>query len=312
MKIQDLLKPASIIINAEVETKEQAIAALIDKHDEAGNLTDKEVYTQGILKRESEGTTAIGEGIAIPHCKSDAVCNPGLAAMTVPGGIDYGAPDGQPSNLVFMIAAPMDGDLHLEVTYTLTNEGELHIDYSARSDADTPFNPTNHSYFNLAGHDSGVSIEEHILKMNASCFTPNDATNLPTGEITPVNGTPFDFTNAKSIGEDINDDDEQLKLCNGYDHNFCLDGEGYREVAALGSEASGVRMVVSTDMPGLQLYTGNGITEEDGKCGFRYQYRMGICMETQFWPDAVNRENFPGGILKAGEHFTSRTTYKFV
>lgn len=115
MKIQDLLKPASIIINAEVETKEQAIAALIDKHDEAGNLTDKEVYTQGILKRESEGTTAIGEGIAIPHCKSDAVCNPGLAAMTVPGGIDYNAPDGQPSNLVFMIAAPMDGDLHLEV-----------------------------------------------------------------------------------------------------------------------------------------------------------------------------------------------------
>ena len=111
MKIQDLLKPASIIINAEVETKEQAIAALIDKHDEAGNLTDKEVYTQGILKRESEGTTAIGEGIAIPHCKSDAVCNPGLAAMTVPGGIDYNAPDGQPSNLVFMIAAPMDGDL---------------------------------------------------------------------------------------------------------------------------------------------------------------------------------------------------------
>ena len=115
MKIQDLLKPASIIIHADVETKEQAIAALIDKHDEAGNLTDKEVYTQGILKRESEGTTAIGEGIAIPHCKSDAVCNPGLAAMTVPGGIDYDAPDGQPSNLVFMIAAPMDGDLHLEV-----------------------------------------------------------------------------------------------------------------------------------------------------------------------------------------------------
>ena len=115
MKIQDLLKPASIIIHADVETKEQAIAALIDKHDEAGNLTDKEVYTQGILKRESEGTTAIGEGIAIPHCKSDAVCNPGLAAMTVPGGIDYNAPDGQPSNLVFMIAAPMDGDLHLEV-----------------------------------------------------------------------------------------------------------------------------------------------------------------------------------------------------
>ena len=204
------------------------------------------------------------------------------------------------------------GDLHLSVTYTLTNDDELHIDYSARSDADTPFNPTNHSYFNLAGHDSGVSIEEHILKMNASCFTPNDATNLPTGEIAPVKGTPFDFTNAKSIGEDINNDDEQLKLCNGYDHNFCLDGEGYRAVAELSSDTSGVRMEVLTDMPGLQLYSGNGIDEEIGKCWFVYKKRLGVCLETQFWPDAVNKENFPGGILKAGEKFTSRTTYRFL
>ena len=115
MKIRDLLKPESIVINAPAKTKDEAISMLIDKHDEAGNLSDKQVYTDGILKRESESTTAIGEGIAIPHCKSDSVINPGLAAMTVPEGIDYGAPDGQPSNLVFMIAAPMDGDLHLDV-----------------------------------------------------------------------------------------------------------------------------------------------------------------------------------------------------
>lgn len=115
MKIRDLLKPESIVINAPAKTKDEAISLLIDKHDEAGNLSDKQVYTEGILKRESESTTAIGEGIAIPHCKSDAVKKPGLAAMTVPEGIDYGAPDGQPSNLVFMIAAPMDGDLHLDV-----------------------------------------------------------------------------------------------------------------------------------------------------------------------------------------------------
>ena len=115
MKIRDLLKPESILINADVHSKEEAIHVLIDKHEEAGNLSDKDVYTQGILKRESESTTAIGEGIAIPHCKSDAVRRPGLTAMTVPGGIDYDAPDGRPSNLIFMIAAPMDGDLHLEV-----------------------------------------------------------------------------------------------------------------------------------------------------------------------------------------------------
>ena len=121
-----------------------------------------------------------------------------------------------------------------------------------------------------------------------------------------------DFRHAKPIGMDINEDDEQLRFSHGYDHNFCLDGEGYREVAGLYSEMSGIGMEVYTDLPGIQLYTGNGITEEDGKCLFRYKYRMGVALETQFWPDAVNKENFPGGILKAGEKFVSRTTYKFV
>ncbi|MDD6155274.1 MAG: fructose-specific PTS transporter subunit EIIC [Eubacteriales bacterium] len=115
MNIKDLLKPESILINADVKTKDEAIRTLIDLHDKAGNISDKEVYTEGILKRESESTTAVGEGIAIPHCKSGAVAHPGLTAMTVPEGIDYGAPDGKPSNLIFMIAAPLDGDLHLEV-----------------------------------------------------------------------------------------------------------------------------------------------------------------------------------------------------
>ena len=115
MNIKDLLKPESILINADVKTKNEAIRTLLDLHDKAGNISDKEVYTEGILKRESESTTAVGEGIAIPHCKSGAVAHPGLTAMTVPEGIDYGAPDGKPSNLIFMIAAPLDGDLHLEV-----------------------------------------------------------------------------------------------------------------------------------------------------------------------------------------------------
>lgn len=115
MKIRDLLKPESVIINADIDSKDQAIQKLIDLHDAAGNLSDKQIYTEGILKREEESTTAVGEGIAIPHAKSEAVKKPGLAAMTVPEGIDYGAPDGKPSNIIFMIAAPMDGDLHLEV-----------------------------------------------------------------------------------------------------------------------------------------------------------------------------------------------------
>ncbi len=115
MKIRDLLKAQSIVINAPVASKDEAISKMIDLHEAAGNLTDKQVYLEGILKRESEGTTAIGEGVAIPHCKSDAVKAPGLVAMTVPEGVDYGAPDGKASDLLFMIAAPMDGDVHIDV-----------------------------------------------------------------------------------------------------------------------------------------------------------------------------------------------------
>ena len=157
MKIKDLLKPESIVINAPVETKDAAISMLIDKHDEAGYISDKQVYTEGILKRESEGTTAIGEGIAIPHCKSDSVVNPGLAAMTVPGGIDYGAPDGQPSNLVFMIAAPMDGDLHLDVLAKLMT---LLMDLELRK--------------RLLAADSGEAFLDELNKAEAAKF-PEEA-----------------------------------------------------------------------------------------------------------------------------------------
>ena len=153
MRIRDLLKPESIVINAPAKTKDDAISMLIERHDAAGNLSDKQVYTEGILKRESEGTTAIGEGIAIPHCKSDSVVNPGLAAMTVPEGIDYGAPDGQPSNLVFMIAAPMDGDLHLDVLAKLMT---LLMDLELRK--------------RLLASDSGEAFLEELNKAEAEKF----------------------------------------------------------------------------------------------------------------------------------------------
>ncbi len=157
MKIKDLLKAESIVIDAAVDSKEQAIEKMIDLHDAAGNLADKAVYTEGILKRESEGTTAIGEGIAIPHCKTDAVKNPGLVAMTVPEGIDYGAPDGQPSNLLFMIAAPLDGDLHLEVLAKLMT---LLMDLDLRK--------------RLLAAESGEAFLEELNKAEAEKF-PEEA-----------------------------------------------------------------------------------------------------------------------------------------
>ena len=210
------------------------------------------------------------------------------------------------------------GNLHIEVTYTLTDENELHIDYKAVSDADTPLNLTNHSYFNLDGQESR-SVLDQICQIRADYFTPNDSTSLPTGELRPVKGTPMDFRTPKALGRDIYLDDEQLGYGNGYDHNFVLKGEAgedglceYRECASLFSEESGIRMEVLTDMPGVQLYTANSLKGEPGKRGIVYTPRCGVCFETQFWPDAVNKEHFPGGVLGKDKEFNSRTTYKFI
>ena len=245
-----------------------------------------------------------------------------IMASSAPESISDGVSQLARSNIankrvVFCLDSP-DGDqgfpgkLHIEVTYTLTDEGELHIDYLARSDADTPFNPTNHSYFNLNGHASG-SILEHIVQIDASEYTPSDQGLLPTGEIKSVSGTPMDFTIPKMIGQDIGADYADLKNGGGYDHNYVIarmKGE-YKEAASLYSRESGIRMEVLTDMPGLQMYTANFMKGEIGKDGVIYDLRSAVCFETQYWPDSVNRENFPDCILKAGEEFRSRTTYRF-
>ena len=202
------------------------------------------------------------------------------------------------------------GNLHIEVTYTLTDEGELHIDYYAVSDADTPLNLTNHSYFNLNGHSSGSVLGQQCC-IYADCFTPVDKNTLPTGEVRMVDGTQFDFRRPEAFIDHMRTADEQLRLCGGFDHNFIPNGEGYRKAAELHSEKSGIHMKVMTDLPGLQLYTSNGMNGESGKGGCIYDRFSAVCFETQYWPDSVNREAFPGGVLKAGEVFTSRTTYSF-
>lgn len=239
------------------------------------------------------------------------------------------------------------GDLRIEVTYTLTDDNELHIDYRARlNDADaegataTALNLTNHSYFNLNGHDSG-SVLDHLMEIRAGKFTATDDVSLPTGELVNVSGTPMDFRRAKPLGQDIGKDYEALVFGGGYDHNYALDmladsdagadecvktdaredGDaysricdglcGYREVARLTGTRSGIHMTVLTDLPGIQLYTGNYIDDEPGKGGAVYHSRDAVCLETQFWPDAINHKDFPGGVLRAGEEFSSRTTYRF-
>ena len=205
------------------------------------------------------------------------------------------------------------GTLTAVVTYSLTGANELRIDYSATTDKDTVLNLTNHSYFNLAGQGNG-DILKHQVTIHADRFTPVDAGLIPTGELKPVEGTPFDFRQPHEIGERIGQNDEQLVRGKGYDHNFVLNkGGGALAAAARVYEAgSGRVMEVLTDQPGLQFYTGNFLDGSiTGKGGKVYRQRYGFCMETQHFPDSPNRPEFPSVVLKPGEQYRTATVYRF-
>ena len=205
------------------------------------------------------------------------------------------------------------GNLSISLTYTLTEENELRIDYEAKSDKDTLCNLTNHSYFNLKGHDGG-DITDHKVWIKANGFTATSKDLIPDGNIVDVTGTPMDFRRKKAVSQDINADYEPLIMAGGYDHNYVLDKrEGEIEkVAEVSEDTSGRTMEVYTDLPGMQMYSGNFIVKEDGKGGACYTKRTGICFETQFFPNSVNIPSFPSCVLKAGEDFHSTTIYKFV
>lgn len=205
------------------------------------------------------------------------------------------------------------GNLSISLTYTLTEENELRIEYEAKSDKDTLCNLTNHSYFNLKGHDGG-DITDHKVWIKANGFTATSEDLIPDGNIVDVTGTPMDFRRKKAVSQDINADYEPLIMAGGYDHNYVLDKrEGEIEkVAEVSEDTSGRTMEVYTDLPGMQMYSGNFIVKEDGKGGACYTKRTGICFETQFFPNSVNIPSFPSCVLKAGEDFRSTTIYKFV
>jgi len=227
------------------------------------------------------------------------------AAKEIKDGVEltYTSPDGQQG---------FPGALTTTVRYTLKGN-ELRIEYSATTDADTVLNLTNHSYFNLKGQGSG-DILGHELKIYAHRYTPANANLIPTGELAPVAGTPFDFLQQTSIGARIDSDNQQLKLARGYDQNWVLDSEGKK--VALAAEAyeptSGRVLEVLTDQPGMQFYTGNfldgSVTGTDGKV---YNKRYAFCLETQHYPDSPNHPSFPKTELKPGQTFHSTTIYRF-
>lgn len=201
------------------------------------------------------------------------------------------------------------GNAHIRVTYTLDNAGALRIAYDGHCDQDTVFNMTNHSYFNLAGHDHPEKAMDQILSMPARVFTFADEMSIPTGELRSVAGTPMDFREPKAIGRDLGEAYDSLKFQGGYDHNFEV---FCNPCATLRDPESGRTMTVSTDCCGIQFYSGNFLVGETGKDGVSYTYRGGIALETQFYPDSVNKPQWKQPFVKAGERYHSETVYKFL
>lgn len=231
----------------------------------------------------------------------------------------YSATQPNDSTLILTIVSPdgdnnFPGEVTANVIYTLKNDNILDISYSATTDKPTIINLTNHSYFNLSGNPEHP-VTDNLIMVNATGYTPVDSTYMTSGEIVPVEGTPFDFRTPRSLGENITDfENEQIKNGNGYDHNFVLDTNGDINIPAveLYSPESGIFMTMYTTEPGVQIYSGNFLDgSATGKNGITYNQHAAVCLESQHYPDSPNKPQWPSTRLNPGENYTSHTIYKF-
>lgn len=206
------------------------------------------------------------------------------------------------------------GALNVNVSYKFDDDNNLTVHYKATTDKTTVINLSQHSYFNLNGHDSGT-ILDHEVFLNAGSYTPVDVSLIPTGEIATVENTPMDFRQAKKIGRDIGAENEQLGYGGGYDHNWVLErktNDDLELAASVFEPNSGRFLEIITDQPGIQFYSGNFLDGTvSGKEGYNYQYRAGLCLETQHFPDSPNQADFPSTVLSPGEEYNTTTIFKF-
>jgi aldose 1-epimerase len=256
---------------------------------------DGKTYT--LPKNNGENSLHGGKGFDTKVWTAKEIASPEGAALE----LTYVSKDGEEG---------FPGTLRARAVYTLTNKNELKIDYTATTDKPTVVNLTNHSYFNLAGDGD---ILQHQVMINADRFTPVDAGLIPTGELKPVQGTPFDFRKSTAIGTRIGQNDPQLQAGKGYDHNFVLNSASgaLAKAAEVYEPKTGRVMEVWTTEPGMQFYTGNFLDGSLKGKGHTYAFRSGFCMETQHFPDSPNKPSFPSTVLKPGQTYHTTTVYKF-
>ena len=267
--------------------------------------------------RIADGTYTIGEETYnFPQNNNGQTLHGGLKGLDM---IVWDVDSVTENAIVLSVVCPdghdgMPGNRKIVMTYTLTPDNEFEVDYVAETDKATHMNISHHSFFNLKGEGNGT-INDHVLYINASATTPVDAVLIPTGEIADVTGTPFDFREAKAIGQDVNVENEQLANGAGYDHNWVLDRVSADELelaAAVYEPASGRYMEVLTDQPALQFYGGNFFDgSTTGKYGRPLAYRESIALETQKYPDTPNHPEFPSTLLNPGEEYTHVCVYRF-